>query len=66
MKKIHLYKAPLHDRVAGTNLQIKPPVHQVHRGKKELKTSYFFQLAKKYGYLFFSLLFILWATPRGT
>lgn len=41
-------------------------MQQVHRGKKELKMSYFFQHAKEHGYLFFYLLFILWATPRGT
>lgn len=41
-EKFHLYKALSLDRVAVTKLQTKTPVHQVHRGEKELKTSYFF------------------------
>lgn len=43
-----------------------PPALQQRGGEKIEKRLTFFQLAKKYGYLFFYLLFILWATPRGS
>lgn len=64
-EKFHLYKALLLDRVAVTNLQIKTPVQQVHRGKKELKTSYFFQLAKKIWISFFFFIIYSLGYPVG-
>lgn len=43
-----------------------PPALQYRWGGKIEKRLTFFQLAKKYGYLFLFILFILWATPRGS